>query len=66
MWIPVYPLSNIPDDCDLRLAVIEGDEVHSLVFPCRHQDGRWVYAATGRVVEVLPTHWQPWFEQPAS
>lgn len=62
MWFPVHLLSDIPTNCDLRLAVIEGGEVHALIFPCRFRDGCWLNAATGHVVDVFPTHWQRWAE----
>lgn len=58
MWQPVT--QDIPLDRDLRLAVIEGEEVHALVFPCRRKGDAWVEAATGRRVEVYPTHYQDW------
>jgi hypothetical protein len=59
MWHPVAH-NQVPKDCDLRLAVIHGREVHALVFPCRKTDAGWVNARTRRMVEVSPTHWQPW------
>jgi hypothetical protein len=48
---------------DVRLAVISAGEVHALVFPCQHEDVRWVDAVTGRTVDVHPTHWQHWAQQ---
>lgn len=61
MWNAVT--QDIPEDRDLRLAVIEG-EVHALAFPCRRKGDAWIEAATGRRIEVHPTHYQDWHEGP--
>lgn len=53
-------MSDVPPDRDLRLAVIEGTEVHALVFPCRRADKSWVNSVTGRTVKIYPTHYQDW------
>jgi len=60
MWCPVRDMSEIPTDRDLRLAVLDGDAVHALVFPCRRHGKTWANAKTGQLVEVIPTHWQEW------
>jgi len=60
MWQRIYSLSEIPADRDLHLAVLEGEEVHSLAFPCRRNGQSWVDARTRRPVEVYPTHWREW------
>ena len=39
MWQPV---SSAPSDRDLELAVVDKDEHHALVFPCRRISGGWV------------------------
>jgi len=57
MWNPV---SNAPFDQDLKLAVIDYDGPHALVFPCRRVLGGWVDTQTHRRVDVRPTHWRPW------
>jgi hypothetical protein len=57
MWQPV---SIAPFDCDLELAVIDGDGPHALVFPCRRVLRGWTKAETGEGIEVRPTHWRPW------
>jgi hypothetical protein len=62
MWEPIVQLTDVPADRDLRLAVIEGDGVHALVFPCRRKGEFWVHAATGRTVEVYPSHYQVWLD----
>lgn len=49
-----------PFDYDLELAVIEDDEIHRLVVRCRRIRSGWVDAATGRPVEIHPTHWRYW------
>jgi hypothetical protein len=62
MW---HAITETPDaDSDLRLAVINSGEVHALVFPCRRNHAGWVDAESGRLVEVLPTHWQYWSDDP--
>jgi hypothetical protein len=52
--------ATAPFDHDLELAVIEGGEVHALVARCRRTQRGWLNAATGRQVDVDPTHWRPW------
>jgi hypothetical protein len=64
MWHPITREANLPSDRDLRLAVIDRDEVHALVFPCRHRNDGWIDARTGRVVDLVPTHWQDWSDDP--
>ena len=60
MW---QPIATAPFDRDLELAVIDGNEPHALVFPCRRILGGWVDAATMRRIEVRPTHWREWSTQ---
>jgi hypothetical protein len=57
------PISTAPFDCDLQLAVISGDGVHALIFPCRQIPGAWVKAGKREWVEVQPTHWRHWRER---
>jgi hypothetical protein len=65
MWHVITKLSDLPTDRDLRLAVIDAQgRVHALVFPCRKANGGWIHANTGRIVEVVPTHWQDWDDAP--
>jgi hypothetical protein len=54
------PITTAPYQGDLELAVIETDEPHALVFPCRRVVGGWINAATNERIEVRPTHWRPW------
>ncbi len=49
-----------PFDRDLELAVIEGNAIHKLVFPCRRTLGGWVKAETAERILVQPTHWRAW------
>jgi hypothetical protein len=51
------PISTAPFDCYL-VAVISGDGVHALVFPCRQM----VKAGKREWVEVQPAHWRHWRE----
>jgi len=57
MW---QEIATAPIDLDIELAVIEEDDVHALVFPCRRREGGWINAETGRRVDVRPTHWREW------
>ncbi|WP_333939016.1 hypothetical protein [Bradyrhizobium sp. CCBAU 11386] len=49
-----------PFDRDLEIAVIEGNIIHRVVFPCRRIFGGWIKAKTGEHVTVQPTHWRIW------
>jgi hypothetical protein len=61
MWHRVRSSSDVPQDIDLRLAVIDGSgTVHALVFPCRRVGDSWVDTKLQRPVEVYPTHWEEW------
>ncbi len=59
MW---QPITTAPFDRDLELAVIDGDGVHALVFPCRRVLRGWVKAHNKQQIEVHPTHWREWEE----
>ncbi len=54
------PIASAPFGTDLELSVIEGREVHALLFPCRRSLRGWINAATQTAVQVAPTHWRPW------
>ncbi len=55
------PASTAPFDRDLELAVIDDDEIHALVFPCRRVLGGWMNAGTKEVMTRLePSHWREW------
>lgn len=54
------PISSAPFDQDLELSVIEDNETHVLVFPCRRTAIGWVNASMNSRVVVRPTHWRPW------
>lgn len=54
------PIANAPFGVDLELAVIDRDDVHALVFPCRRGLTGWVKSELGGRVEVSPTHWRGW------
>ena len=41
-----------------RLAVVEDDGPHALVFPCRRILAGWMDAETTKRVDVRPTHWR--------
>jgi hypothetical protein len=58
------PISIAPFDQDLELSVIEDDEVHALLFPCRRTARGWANASAKSAVSVRPTHWRPWPKAP--
>jgi len=39
---------------------MEGSDVHTLVVSCRRSPQGWVNAATGKLIDVNPTHWREW------
>jgi len=61
MW---QPISSAPFDRDLELAVVDTDEHHALVFPCRRIAGGWMNAGSKKRIDVSPTHWREWVEKP--
>ena len=68
MWHFIF--EAVPKDHDVLLAVLDHEGFHALEFPCRRSnDGRWIDVATGRSIEVHPTHWREWLSdvtEPAS
>jgi hypothetical protein len=62
-WPVWETISTAPFGCDLELAVIEDDRVHSLVFACRRTANGWIKAETHDRVAVSPTHWRSWAVQ---
>jgi hypothetical protein len=54
------PIGSAPLEQDIELSVIEGNEVHALMFPCRRTARGWVNASVKSAVSVRPTHWRPW------
>ena len=62
MW---QPASTAPLDHELRLAVFDASRPRIIQFPCLRVAEGWIEAATGTIVDVLPTHWRNW-QEPAS
>jgi hypothetical protein len=60
------PISSAPFDRDLELAVIGGDGLHALVFPCRRILGGWMKVGSKERIDVRPTHWRKWREKSLS
>jgi hypothetical protein len=56
------PIATAPFDRDLEVAVVEGADVHALVVSCRRSPQGWLNAATGKRIDVNPTHWRAWRE----
>jgi hypothetical protein len=61
-WLPV---SIAPPDVDLEVCVMDGREIHALIFPCRKSGPAWVNATTKKRVDIEPTHWRKWDENRA-
>jgi hypothetical protein len=65
-WLPDnfsmnwQPIVTAPFGRNIELAVIDANEVHALVFPCRRVPGGWVKADTDLSVNVHPSHWREW------
>ena len=57
MWQPV---TTVPLDRDLELAVLDADGEHTLAFPCRRTTSGWIDAITKRPLDFRPTHWREW------
>lgn len=53
-------IARAPFDCDLELAVIENGEVHRLITRCRRSPSGWISAASGKPLDIHPTHWRHW------
>jgi len=58
-----HPIATAPFDRDLELAVLEAGKAHALVVRCRRSRHGWANAATGKPVEVNPTHWRDWQDE---
>jgi hypothetical protein len=58
MWHPLSDVREVLADCDLRLAVIDRNEVHELSFPCRRVGFTWVASHSRKPVAIYPSHWQ--------
>jgi hypothetical protein len=54
------PITTAPFGRSIELAVIDANEVHTLVFPCRRAPSGWVNADSNAPVNVHPTHWREW------
>jgi len=57
LWRPV---SSVPLGRDVEVAVLEGSDIHALIIRCRRVPDGWINAATGRQIDVNPTHWREW------
>jgi len=63
MWNQVNSPFDVPEDRDVRLAVIDDKgAVHFLVFPCHRVGNAWIDSKLRRSVDIFPTHWQEWTE----
>jgi hypothetical protein len=63
--LPVWhPVATAPFDRDIGLAVSDYSGVHALVFPCRRVLCGWIKVETKELIDVHPTHWCEWMENP--
>ena len=53
-WLPVF---IAPFDTDLEVSVIEKEEVHRLMFPCRRTTSGWADTMDRRL-KIDPSHWR--------
>jgi len=60
MWHFITSISEIPPDKRVGLAILDGDGLHELIFPCYRVEDHWVDADRKIRVDVLPTHWREW------
>jgi len=60
MW---QQIATAPFGRDLEIAVLDGEEVHALVVPCRREPDGWVDARTRERIVIYPTHWRNWNDQ---
>ena len=56
-WLPV---SIAPSGMDLEVCVMAREGAHALVFPCRRTKSGWADSATGKLLDIAPTHWRLW------
>ena len=62
-WLPV---SLAPSDADLEVCVMDYDGIiHALAFPCHKDNAGWVNASTKKHIDIQPTHWRNWSENPS-
>ncbi len=54
------PVTTAPYGVDLELAVLDGDGILALVFPCRRNVHGWVNSKSGASVGIYPSHWRQW------
>jgi hypothetical protein len=57
MW---QPITTVPLDRTLELAVLDADGEHVFAFPCWRAPHGWIDAVTQRRLDVRPTHWREW------
>jgi hypothetical protein len=59
-WQPVSTAAQF--NCDPKLAVLDSQGVHALVFRCRRVLEGWIKAETKEWIDIQPTHWSKWTE----
>lgn len=59
------PITEAPFDTDVQIGINYPEGVHALVFACRLTADGWIDPATGRIIDIRPTHWRNWQDGPA-
>jgi hypothetical protein len=54
------PIATAPAHVELELRVREGEEYHTLTFPCRRNGVAWSDARLNKIMPIRPTHWRLW------
>ena len=57
---PWNTIVTAPAGVELELCVYDGQEYHTLAFPCRRNGVGWSDARLNKMVPIRPTHWRLW------
>ena len=57
---PWNPIATAPTEVELELCVYDGEEYHTLTFPCRRNGVGWSDVRLNKMVPIRPTHWRLW------
>ena len=53
---PWNPIGTAPTDAELELCVHDGEEYHTLAFPCRRKGVGWSDVRLNKMVPIRPTY----------
>jgi hypothetical protein len=57
IWLKV---EIAPFDRDVEVAVVDGQKIYPVIFPCRRTLSGWTKADSGKPITIHPTHWREW------